>query len=234
MYDPKRGQSTIDFEMGSLLGTIKKIGKGVGKVTEYTITKPSAMIGKTIGGKRGEAIGRKLGGFTAKVTNLGVGAGAAGAAAGFAPMVVGTAATGIIGKKLLTGKGTAGILSSKKRKKAAQGDINRLATAATQTLRAQCEPTSRTLAPTIRPCTKTNDNALAAKVASMLVARLSGPLAAANKKLALADLQRTATYEHRKLMSDADFRKKVLAGITIAAAKGDNGCQKTIRVLVGR
>jgi len=218
MYNPQK--QALDFEMGAFGDRIKKglkkVGKGLDKFTYYTITKPHMMIGKAIGGKKGEAIGRKIGGFTSKVTKLGIGAGAAGAVA---PLLASpTALTALTAKRLMRKKRLK--LGAKLRAKFAgkKGGVPIRLGLKRLKKRAPCKA----------------DNALAAKVAAELVAKLGGPLNAANKALKLADLQRTATYEHRKLMSDANFRKKVIAGLSTMAAAGDIGCQRTIRVLVGR
>lgn len=78
-----------------------------------------------------------------------------------------------------------------------------------------------------------SSNQQAASIAAMLVKTLGGPLNAANHALQLSSLQRRATYEHNKLMQDADFRKKVLRGIATLAAQGNAECDKTIKVMVG-
>lgn len=242
MYDPARGQSGefLDFEIGGVLDSVKKIGKGamkaVGKVTDATITKPSAMIGKAIGGKKGEALGKKLGGFTAKVTNLGVAAGGAGLAAGAAPAILGTVAPTMAAKKLLGGS------SGKKSASVAKAASNVVKSFAGDTQKASAALGAHLASAGITPAaalaasgiSRSDENAMAAKVGALLVKKLGGPLGQANKALQLAELQRTATYEHKKLMENANFRKKVLTGIASIAAKGDPGCQRTIRVLVGR
>lgn len=220
-YNPQA--ETLDFEIGAFgdrfKKAMKKVGKGLNKVTHATITKPSMMIGKAIGGKKGEALGKKLGGFTSTVTKIGVGAGAAGALAPLAASPLGVTAitagvAGKLGKKLLKKKKakarvkTEAKVKAKHKKKKSVGFIQKK--------------------------TKCGDNAQAAKVAALLVKKLGGPLSSANKALKLAELQRQATYEHKKLMTDGDFRKKVLGAITTLAATGDAGCERTIRVLVGR
>jgi hypothetical protein len=214
-YDPQNDM--LDFEIGSFGSVFRKAKRGLGKVTQATITKPSMMIGKAIGGKRGEAIGKKLGGFTSKVTTLGVGAGAAGVAAGLAPALapIGVpVATALAAKKLLGRKGGHPIASGVKRLLGPKPKSR----VRTRVIRKRC----------------TNDKTLAAQVGAMLVAKLGGPIHEANKALKMAELQREATYEHRKLMSDANFRKAVLGGITKLAAGGNTECQRTIKVLVGR
>lgn len=223
-YNPQA--ETLDFEIGAfgdrLKKGFKKATKVLDKVTHATITKPSMMIGKAIGGKKGEAWGKKLGGITSMATKVGVGAGAAGA---LAPILTGptaitaltAGAAGKIGKKVLgkkkkkvrvKAKGTAKTKASAKKKKS-PGFIQKKKSSS---------------------C----DNKQAAKVAALLVEKLGKPLASANKHLKLAELQRQATYEHNKLMTDSEFRKKVLGAITTMAASGDLGCERTIRVLVGR
>lgn len=77
-------------------------------------------------------------------------------------------------------------------------------------------------------------NELAALVAAKLVAQLGPPLDAANKVLKRFELQNTATYEHKKLMSDADFRREVLTRLATKAANGNTSCERTIRVIMGR
>lgn len=68
-------------------------------------------------------------------------------------------------------------------------------------------------------------------VAGKLVAELAPPLNQANQMLAKADLQRRVTYEHRKLMRDDDFRRRVLAFISRKARGGNRSCQRTISFL---
>lgn len=238
MYDPN-GNEFLDFEIGGIFDKVKKVGKGamrgVGKFTDATITKPSAFIGKTIGGKRGEAIGRKLGGFTAKVTNLGVGAGMAGAAAGLAPGMLTHVGVGMAGKKILGGsrkKRRSGGTSSKSGGGLNIRSANSILAGRMGKSSLPCSgynPAGGYTLPSLK-----NDNAMAARVAAMLAKSLGGPLASANKALKLAELQRQATYEHNKLMTDSEFRKKVLAALTVAASNGNSQCQRTIRVLVGR
>lgn len=75
---------------------------------------------------------------------------------------------------------------------------------------------------------------LAKLVAAKLVAQLGPPLDAANKVLKRFELQNTATYEHKKLMSDADFRREVLTRLARGAANGNASCERTIRVIMGR
>lgn len=222
-YNPQA--ETLDFEIGAFgdrfKKAMKKVGKGLNKVTHATITKPSMMIGKAIGGKKGEALGKKLGGFTSTVTKIGVGAGAAGALAPLATSPLGVTAitagvAGKLGKKLL-----------KKKKKKAHVKAKVKA-------KAKAKPKKKKSVGFVQKKAKCGDNAQAAKVAALLVKKLGGPLSSANKALKLAELQRQATYEHKKLMTDGDFRKKVLGAITTLAATGDAGCERTIRVLVGR
>jgi len=218
MYDPQ--ESALDFEIGSLWSKAKK---GLNKVTDLTIVKPSAAIGGAIGGKKGRKLGEKLGKFTALATKVGVGAGAAGVAAGLAPAIapVGVpVATAMLAKKHFS--------SSKKKAKAA---INKVMLGKGK---ATSKPKAKPKAKASHSSKSSTDNALAAKVAAMLVAKFGGPLGEIGKAIKLADLQRTATYEHKKLMSDADFRRAVLSGIAGAAKNGNQDCQRTIRVLVGR
>ncbi len=68
-------------------------------------------------------------------------------------------------------------------------------------------------------------------VAGKLVAELAPPLDSANKMLKKAELQRAATYEHQKLMRDAEFRRKVLEFISRKAKKGNRSCQRAIFAL---
>lgn len=78
-------------------------------------------------------------------------------------------------------------------------------------------------------CTCKND--MAKLVAAKLVSQLGPPLNQANKILAKMELQRQATYEHQKLMSDHDFRRRVLEHIAIKARKGNRACQRTLGFL---
>lgn len=225
-YNPQ--QSDLDFEdieLGRFGDRLKKgfkaVGKGLDKVTEATITKPSMMIGKAIGGKKGEAIGKKLGGFTSKVTKLSTGAALAAPLIPLAasPTVLTTAGTvaahGIAAKKLLAKKKKAKVKTHAKAKAKAPAKAK---SGARKSSSGAC----------------VGDNALAGRVAAMLVEKLGGPLGNVDAALKLAQLQRQATYEHNKLMGDADFRKKVLAALTAMAAMGDQSCTRTVRVLMGR
>lgn len=81
-------------------------------------------------------------------------------------------------------------------------------------------------------CTCMND--MVKLVTAQLVAKLGGPLATANKHLKLAELQREATYEHKKLMTDQEFRRKVMELLTLRAANGNQSCERTVRVLMNR
>lgn len=210
-----------DIELGKFGDRLKKgfrtVGHGLTKVTDATITKPSMMIGKMVGGKKGEAMGRKLGGFTSTVTKLGVGAGAAGAVLPLlaSPTVLTTAATaagtGLAAKHLL----------GKKRKPRARAKPRH---------KRKSSPHPKS---TSRGSCKT-DNALAAKMAAMLAAKLGTPLSEANRALKLAELQRQATYEHNRLMTDSEFREKVLKALAMGAAGGDAQCQRTVRVIMAR
>lgn len=222
-YNPQ--PSNLDFEMGNLLDKAKG---ALNKVTEYTITKPSMMIGGAIGGKKGRELGKKIGGFTSTVTKLGVGAGAAGLAAGLAPALapIGVpVATALLAKKALgkgkLGRGLTRAVSGGEKMLGAESG-GHAGNKGGVSLRARASHRG------------SGGNEIAAKVAALLVAKLGGPINEANKAIKLAELQREATYEHRKLMTDADFRKTVLEAITKLAVDGDRNCQRTIKVLVGR
>lgn len=227
-------EDELDFELG-ILGGLKKaakgIGKGLKKVTDLTIVKPSAAIGGAIGGKKGRALGEKLGKITEKATLFGTGAGVAGVAAPAllaASPALGVAA--IAKKKRKKGK------KGKKRERSEGGSEGHLGGGlqkAIHKMRHPAEQAEKAIKRQKRD-KSSSDNALAAKVAAELVAKLGKPLKDANKALKLADLQRTATYEHQKLMSDAEFRKKVLSGIAQLAAQGDESCARTVRVVLGR
>lgn len=229
-YRPNENE--LDFEIG-ILGGLKKIAKGAAKglkkVTDVTIVKPSEMIGGAIGGKKGAKIGRSLGKITEKATLVGTGAAAAGVAAPLAlaasPAIAGAAIGKKFGKKKKKAKAPKAERESGSGKGGLKGAFARMRHPAEQ---------AQAAVKRAQASKKSSDNALAAKVAADLVKKLGGPLAEANKALKLADLQRTATYEHTKLMKDADFRKKVLAGIASLAAHGDEGCQRTIKVIVDR
>lgn len=79
-----------------------------------------------------------------------------------------------------------------------------------------------------------NKDEMARIVAAKLMVTLGKPLSNANKILAKQELQNQATYEHKKLMSDADFRRKVLGLLTRKAANGNKTCERTIRVIMAR
>ena len=215
-YSPQNDE--LDFEIGALGDRLKKgfkkVGKVVTKVTDATIVKPSMMIGGAIGGKKGRELGRKLGKLTQKATHLGLGAGAAGVAAPIltGPTAVTAIAAGVAGKKL-------------KKKFGKKKKVN---------VHAQTKVAAKAKAAGYKPSKCACDKNEAAKVGALLVSKLGGPLSEANKLLKLAELQRTATYEHKKLMSDAEFRKTVLQGIANMAANGDGACTRTIRVIMGR
>lgn len=97
------------------------------------------------------------------------------------------------------------------------------------------KPAARVLA---KVATKTagdcrNMDELAKLVAAQLVAKLGPPIQEANRALKLAELQREATYEHKRLMTDSEFRRKVLGHLTAKAALGNASCERTIRVIMG-
>lgn len=221
-YNPQ--SDMLDFEIGAFgdrfKKAMKKVGKGIAKVTDATIVKPSMMIGGAIGGKKGRELGRKLGKITQKVTHLGIGAGAAGAVAPLAaPLLTSPTAlvaAGVAGKKIKKA-------ITKKKKKAAPKKV-------APKKAAPKKAAAKTTAKSSPSC----NNADAAKIGALLTKTLGGPLDQANKALKLAQLQREATYEHQKLMGDAEFRKKVLSGLATLAADGNTACQRTIRVIMAR
>ena len=69
-------------------------------------------------------------------------------------------------------------------------------------------------------------------VAAQLTAQLAPKINQANDLLAKFDLQRMATSEHRKLMSESDFRREVLSLLALQAANGNQSCQKAVRVIM--
>lgn len=78
-------------------------------------------------------------------------------------------------------------------------------------------------------CSCKND--MAKLVAAKMIAELGPPLNEANRALAKLELQRQATYEHKKLMTDAEFRRKVLGFIAGKAATGNKSARRTISCL---
>lgn len=73
---------------------------------------------------------------------------------------------------------------------------------------------------------------LAAVVAAQLTASLAPRINEANNLLAKFDLQRTATAEHKRLMSEADFRREVLSLLALKAANGNTSCRDAVRVIM--
>lgn len=73
---------------------------------------------------------------------------------------------------------------------------------------------------------------LAKLVAAQLTAQLAPKLNEANSLLAKFDLQREATSEHKRLMSESDFRREVLSLLALQAANGNTSCQKAVRVIM--
>lgn len=205
MYDPQHG--ALDFEIGAFGDRLKKFGKKLKKgVTKFT-DYTIVKPHEYIGSMvGGKKFGRKLGKFTQKVTHLGLAAGAAGAA----PTLATAIGAGVAGKKI---------------KKA----LTKRKTAQKKPAKAKKRPVSKSS--TTRPCC---DNAEAAKVAALLTKSLGGPLGQANAALKLAAIQRKATAEHARLMTESEFRKKVLAGIANMAADGNTACERTVRVILGR
>jgi hypothetical protein len=235
MYDPQLAED-LDFEMGSfgskLKKGLKKVNKGISKVTNAVLVKPSAAIGKAIGGKKGEAIGRKLGKIAAFGTKVATGAALAPAlipaVSAAAPAIAGAVAA----KKIKAKKAKAA-----KAKVNANGNMSVAAHVDTHAKLAKTGNLFKKLKPAFSASISggsDSDNALAAQVGATLVAKLGKPLDDANKQLQLADLQRTATYEHNKLMADSEFRKKVLTGIANLAAAGNAECSRTVRVLMSK
>ncbi len=74
---------------------------------------------------------------------------------------------------------------------------------------------------------------MAKLVAAKLVSQLGPPIDEANKILNKFALQRQATYEHRKLMSDSEFRRKVLEHIAVKAKGGNKACRRTLSFFRG-
>jgi hypothetical protein len=230
MYDPQLADD-LDFEMGSfgskLKKGLKKVNKGISKVTNAVLVKPSAAIGKAIGGKKGEAIGRKLGKIAAFGTKVATGAALAPAlipaVSAAAPAIAGAVAA----KKI----------KAKKAKAAKANAEGKMSVDAHVDAHAKMAKTSKVFKRAFTPTVSASadlDNQAAAQVGAVLVSKLGGPLDSANKSLQLAELQRTATYEHNKLMADSEFRKKVLAGIANLAAAGNAECSRTVRVLMSK
>jgi len=86
-------------------------------------------------------------------------------------------------------------------------------------------------ATTVGQCSCKND--MAQLVAAKLIAELGPPLTAANRALKKLEIQRQATYEHKKLMTDGEFRKKVLQFIAQKANGGNKSAKRTISCLRG-
>ena len=214
----------LDFEIGAFGGALKKVGKGivkgVSKVADVTIAKPTEMIGGAIGGKKGAALGKKIGNLAAKVTTGATLIGAAPAMPTLSTALIGTAVADKAG------------LLKKSKPKAAAAVKPKAAAKTPATIAGAASAAAKALKPAASGSCSANGDA--AKVGALLVAKLSGPLGEANKRLKLAEIQRTATSEHNRLMQDSEFRKKVLAGITNLALNGNAACERTVRVLIGR
>lgn len=71
-------------------------------------------------------------------------------------------------------------------------------------------------------------------VAAKLMVSLGTPVKSSNAILKKQDLQNQATYEHKKLMSDANFRRKVLTLLSKKAAEGNETCARTVRVIMAK
>ncbi len=76
-----------------------------------------------------------------------------------------------------------------------------------------------------------SNDGLAKLVAAKIVSVFGPPLDESNKILAQMALQRQATYEHKKLMQDDEFRRKVLTHIASKARKGNCSCKRTLLAL---
>lgn len=83
-------------------------------------------------------------------------------------------------------------------------------------------------------CDCSNTGEIVKMVAAKLTATLGQPLNEANQILAKQEISRQATWEHKKLMTDADFRRKVLWYLSRKAANGNESCQRTVRVLMAK
>lgn len=130
---------------------------------------------------------------------------------------------GKVGKAILTGGISLAVDAAKKKK-----NRKKIGSAVKSAAKAVIE---RVKSKPAGSCTCQND--LAKTVAAKLVAELGPPLNAANRALAKFELQRKATYEHKKLMNDSDFRRKVLTFIATKAACGNKSAQRTITCLRG-
>lgn len=222
-HNPYENDEFLDFELGAFGDKLKKVGKkiskGVDKVTDATIMKPTVAIMGAVGGKKGKELGKKIGGIASKVTKIAtIGGAVAGAAPALLPLATSPIGAAIAGK-VIKDK-----LTAKKKKAASKPE----AKAKPATAKSAAD---KKAAPAKCPAA---DNALAARVGAMLVERFGKPLTNVNKALELAAFQRQATYEHQKLVSDSDFRKTVMAGLTALAANGHPGCARTVSVLVGK
>lgn len=144
-------------------------------------------------------------------------------------------ATGGVAGAAMLGKKKKGKVAKKAR--AVVAKAKKVAAKAKTALRApKASPAARTVArvqaKTAAQCCDKDE--LARLVTAQLVAKLGPPLDAANRVLALFQLQNTATYEHKKLMTDDNFRRQVLTKLARGAANGNASCERTIRVIMGR
>lgn len=84
---------------------------------------------------------------------------------------------------------------------------------------------------TRKPSDCADKSDLARTVAAQLALQLAPKLDQANALLGKFDLQRKVTHEHKRLMSEADFRREVLSLLALKAANGNNACQRAIRTI---
>lgn len=151
----------------------------------------------------------------------------------------GVALAGMKPKKLLAkAKGKVSKLKSK-----AKGVLTKLKTkpklaakakVAVKALKAGASPKSASIlakVATKRPGDCSDKSDLARTVAAQLALQLSPKLDQANALLGKFDLQRKVTHEHKRLMSEADFRREVLSLLALKAANGNLSCQRTLRTI---
>lgn len=85
---------------------------------------------------------------------------------------------------------------------------------------------------TAADCSSKSD--LAKLVTAQLTATLAPKINQANDLLAKFDVQRMATSEHRRLMTDQDFRREVLSLLALNVAKGNVSARNAARIILQR
>ena len=230
-YEPGQDADFEGEELGRFGSRLKKGLKKVGSGFVKLHSKPTELVGRAIGGKKGAAIGRKIG----RVAAFGA---AAPIVAGAAPAVLSspTAMTALTGAAIARRARGKGVFT---KKPLIRGPLTRRASTRRPSP-AEMPPGTAVqegrLRLRVRDRSKStaSDKALARAVVKSLMAQIGPELSRTNKMLRTADTQRQASWEHRTITNTKAFRRHVLKMLAARAAAGCPDSTRTVRVLLGR